>query len=271
MKVSSVLLALSLQLGLCSAALHEPAFFIVGGSLARVGQFPYQVVLSVRRSYGDIICGGALISPRHILTAAHCLIGAESVQATAGSVARNFLTGGGVATRTVGPSFIHIHENYDEALIVNDIGLVEVPIPFPINGRIRTVRLPESVDTNYDRQRAFVSGWGRTSDLAWGPSALLKFAAINVSRHADCAGYYLRNAMYKLNDNQICTDYEGAGTCHGDSGGPLVVQEDNYEKTLIGIVSFGTSSCQSGSPSVYTSVAKYLPWIKEMTGLPLSF
>lgn len=66
--------------------------------------------------------------------------------------------------------------------------------------------------------------------------------------------------------NQLCTGEEmgGRGGCHGDSGGPLTVQEVSY--VLAGVVSGGGRVCgQPRVPSIYTRVAQYAEWLKEVT------
>ena len=58
-----------------------------------------------------------------------------------------------------------------------------------------------------------------------------------------------------------------ADACGGDSGGPLLHLNSDYSWMVVGIVSFGPSSCAREVPGVYTKVANYLDWIKENTGL----
>ena len=56
----------------------------------------------------------------------------------------------------------------------------------------------------------------------------------------------------------------GRSSCNGDSGGPLIARElagDPWYQ--IGLVSFGTKSCGTHVPSVYTKVAAHIPWIES--------
>lgn len=47
-----------------------PSPRIVSGGFAALGQFPYQVSVRLNNQH---ICGGALISKRFVVTAAHCV------------------------------------------------------------------------------------------------------------------------------------------------------------------------------------------------------
>lgn len=49
---------------------------IVGGTTA--GQVPYMVALTTGSFVRNLLCGGSLVTSRHVLTAAHCIVGASS-------------------------------------------------------------------------------------------------------------------------------------------------------------------------------------------------
>lgn len=61
--------------GFRNALLEEPIIKIVGGHQAEPGQFPYQVGMYIQMDSKEVFCGGSLISPNYVLTAAHCTLG----------------------------------------------------------------------------------------------------------------------------------------------------------------------------------------------------
>src|SRR5829696_7066360 len=90
-----------------------PAAAIVGGAPANWSAYPY---------YADVhtngICGGAVISPKWILTAAHCLVGSTSSQV------RVALSNGSVPTAT---SIVKHPEYNGDQTDGHDLGMIEVP------------------------------------------------------------------------------------------------------------------------------------------------
>ncbi|RZC39284.1 Trypsin domain containing protein, partial [Asbolus verrucosus] len=46
---------------------------VIGGDIARAGQFPWQAAIYKDTDEGRYFCGGALISDQWILTAAQCV------------------------------------------------------------------------------------------------------------------------------------------------------------------------------------------------------
>jgi secreted trypsin-like serine protease len=66
---------------------------------------------------------------------------------------------------------------------------------------------------------------------------------------------------------QICAGMGAADACQGDSGGPLVLIAPGGEPVQAGIVSWGIGCARVNAPGIYTRVAAYVPWIREVTGL----
>jgi len=128
---------------------------IIGGNQAGIGAAPYQVAL--RTLFGTYFCGGAIITDRWILTAAHCMTGYTALQITA-LVGTNTLALGGDVYSI---SQIQSHPFYTPIVEWNDISLLKTentiifsPLVQPVS--IGTTFIPGGVT-------ATLTGWGYTS------------------------------------------------------------------------------------------------------------
>lgn len=175
-------------------------------------------------------------------------------------------------TRILAGNSAIIHESYSFLFYRNDIALITFPKePIELNECVQLVRLPSISDINesFSGKLVTVSGWGKDSDKADSISPALRFVELNVVSNFVCWRYYLQF----LRTSDICASGMKSlmkSTCNGDSGGPLVFTEADGEKTLVGIVSFGSIlGCEKGYPSVYTRVTSYLDWISTKTEIPI--
>lgn len=240
---------------------------IVGGVPAAQGAWPWQVSVEYNSGFGSFnhMCGGSLIAPRWVLTAAHCVVDGSRVDSPsdlrvrAGSVD---LHGG----QTASVIRVITHGKYDEFTIDNDIALLELGSALPQTA-IRPLLPSEEVGLAPDGASATVTGWGRTSANGSGSSVLMQASLplISSQRCASNFGYL----PYEITNNMICAGYSfgGKDSCQGDSGGPLVVSDGQGEWRQAGIVSWGGGCAQPNYPGVYTRVANYIGWIEAQTGL----
>ncbi|XP_065351759.1 brachyurin-like [Cloeon dipterum] len=238
---------------------------IIGGENAVEGQFKYQVAIQIE---GSGFCGGSLIYENYVLTAGHCVKGANLWTVTGGAL--NFLNLNEPGRVTVGTQNATLHENYNGLVINNDIAVIRLPAGFT-GPNIAPVRLPSASTASDDLvgQTARVSGWGKSSDASITINPDLKFVDLTVITNEECETYY---GSLVINANKLCVGTNGGivSTCNGDSGGPLVITESDGEPTEVGIVSFGSSlGCESGYPAAFTRVANYIDWIATNTGYPV--
>ncbi|XP_014261431.1 chymotrypsin-2-like [Cimex lectularius] len=235
---------------------------VIGGSNAVRGQFPYQVLMRVMNKGKQFFCGGSVISDSHVLTAAHCVENVSFLLLTFGSVTTSPLDG--TESRFVTKNDVVAHPDYDPVDVKNDIALIFLNRPVQLSVYVSPVQLPTS---NYvENVDGYLTGWGRTSDSSKKAAKVLQYAKMELLPLYKCM-YYWNSLGIPVDSSQICTKYVGTASCNGDSGGPLVVMEQNGAYTQVGIVSFGVTLCESGSPSVYTRVGAYLKWINLMTGI----
>ncbi|KAH8270134.1 hypothetical protein KR018_004312, partial [Drosophila ironensis] len=234
---------------------------ITGGSAASVGQFPYQVGLSLKlNALSTAWCGGSLISENWVLTAAHCTDGVQSVTVYLGATTRTSPE----ITYTVSSGDIIIHSGWNSANLRNDISLIKIPT-VTFSTKIKKVTIPSIANSysTYAGETAIASGWGRTSDSATSVSNSLQYVDLTVITNTVCAATYGTSIVTSSN---VCVQTpNGQSTCNGDSGGPLVLKSNSIQ---IGLTSFGASAgCEKGYPAAFTRVTSYLDWIKSNTGV----
>ncbi|XP_015602365.1 chymotrypsin-1 [Cephus cinctus] len=217
---------------------------IVGGTTAKISDFPYQV--SIRIS-GFHICGGSILNNRWLLTAAHCIVKYKPADITL-VVGTNYLSTGGIAYKA---NSIILHMDYVREKQVHDIALIKTEVEITFTDKIAPVALP-TADVDESNCIANFTGWGYTDKYSANSNSLqvIEFKVIALS---EC-----QNTFQKVIPTHLCTyNIIGEGLCYGDSGSPLV-----FHGAQIGIGSWG-SPCALGYPDVHTRVYSYLSWIEE--------
>ncbi|XP_061401170.1 serine protease 1-like [Musca vetustissima] len=233
---------------------------ITNGHEASVGQFPYQVGLSLKvSSTASSWCGGSLIGHHWVLTAAHCTDGISSVTVYLGATERTSAE----VTHTVTKSDIIIHPHWNSRSLKNDISLIKIP-SVSYTSRIKAVELPKIANSysKYEGDTVVASGWGRISDSSSSVTNHLRYADMKVISNTECKKTFGNT----ITESNICVSTSGGiSTCNGDSGGPLVLKSS---KVQIGLTSFGSANgCEKSHPAAFTRVTSYLEWIKEHTGI----
>ncbi|XP_049546658.1 collagenase-like [Anopheles darlingi] len=251
-------------IGLLVAALAvaqaAPGLRVVNGKPAKLGQFPYQARLTIHLPGGKrALCGGSLLSDEWVLTAGHCVQGAESVEVHLGAIDFNDISNDGRVV-LVSERFFH-HEKYNPIFVRNDVALIQLPEKVKFSDRIQPIRRATKQE-DFAGREVVLSGWGLQND-GGDVAKALQFATLKVISNSECAKTF---GPFLIKESTVCArGDEKELPCSGDSGGPLVLTDDS---TLVGVVSFGhASGCEHGLPGAFARVTSFNKWISEKTGL----
>lgn len=272
------LFVMALMMGVMSTAVPahadsgRPDPRIINGTAIPITDAPWQVgLLSVPYGLAQY-CGGSIIDARWIVTAAHCvsdiswLRGPDDVEILAGSASV------AVTPRptTYQVALILTHPEYDASTYTNDIALLKMASPIPVNGTtMAPIVLPTQDPAMWPAKgtRAFISGWGNTSTTEMRYPDELQGAYVDVlgSPTATLCGQYPFDEYLPLQMLCAGTSFDPfTDTCQGDSGGPLAINVAGTW-TLAGITSWGEGCAQPGYPGVYTRVTTYASWLTRTT------
>ncbi|CAL8310207.1 unnamed protein product [Boreogadus saida] len=250
---------------------------IVGGTIATVESHPWvAAIFWISKSRQRVFrCGGSLISPCWVLTAAHCFPEGAATKARRLSV----ILGKSALNETVPYSEqafrvdeVFVHEAFDnsDGNYNNDIALLRLKgRPGQCANETRTVRtvcLPPPGDRLQSGVQCEIAGYGKEQQGLWYNSQYLRQATVLLLAQDVCQDkdYY----GHLITENMFCAarpDWS-QDACEGDSGGPLVCEVDD-RLYLFGIVSWGDGCARENRPGVYTMVTNYNQWIAEKTGL----
>jgi hypothetical protein len=211
----------------------------------------HMAVVALRSNRG--FCSGTLVGPRVVLTAGHCVQGADYTR---------FVVYFGNRTREatqVKVSHVRLHPGFNgNASLVNDVALLILAADPPA-GVLPIPHLPpERGLTRADEgQRVQFVGFGRDERGEF-TEKLTVFGHIQwVCDTAErCQGLGM-----PVWQHVICFDSADGGTCYGDSGGPAFIRRDGREY-VAGITSYGVGSCYGTSCS--TQVDAFSAYIQEV-------
>lgn len=242
---------------------------IVNGQQASQCEWRWQAQLrSGTSGDGSPFCGGALISDRWVMTAAHCTDGQAAGSFTvklgdydrldqdATSISRNVAR-------------IVQHPEYNSNTMRYDFSLLELDSPVPQNDCIGTVCLPDVGEELPADAECWITGWGTLNS---GDSSLpqyLQEAVVKSKSNSECNSAYgggITSDM--LCANGVNSAGETTDACQGDSGGPLVCDAGSGRFVLHGATSWGYGCANPQYPGVWARISHELDWIHSYVDVP---
>jgi len=267
-------------------AVSAPAPAVVGGAPASPGEYPYVAHVLIDRAFQ---CTGSLVTPTHVITAAHCSslapggvanvpIGqpGQLIEVSVGAyrTPSSSLTGGYESdgeqhvakSVTVNPGWLGLGS------VSHDVAIVELPTP--------SAKTPVKIASAQERSlwspgaMATIAGFGVTESGGDQPEVLheaqVPITADDVA--AQAYPYFIEGVDPLFggfeSDTQVAAGFPegGVDTCQGDSGGPLLVPAAGADFRLVGDTSYGRGCAEPGYPGVYGRLADTTlrEWIRSV-------
>ncbi|KAI4478802.1 hypothetical protein M0804_011548 [Polistes exclamans] len=232
---------------------------IIGGRPTVPGAWPWQV--AVLNRFHEAFCGGTLVSPKWVLTAAHCIRKRLYVR-----IGEHDLTVKEGTELELRVDSVVIHPEYDADTVDNDVAMLRLPVnltPSPSRGIACLPAPKQLLPTN---QLCTILGWGKSRVTDDFGTDILHEVKIPIVSSEICRKVYVD---YRITDNMFCAGYRRGkmDSCAGDSGGPLLCRDPrrpDHGWTIFGITSFGEGCGKRGKFGIYAKLPNYVKWISRV-------
>lgn len=247
--------------GLSVMSSNETEIQIVNGDDAPACKWKWQAGL---KSGSMPFCGGMLISPEWVLTAAHCA-------QTSSSPGFNVVLGDWKPRETSGKeqvraaSLVLRHPGYNDNTMDWDLAMVKLSSPVSMTDCVGSVCLPTGGDVSPGKT-CWITGWGTLKSGGSQPNVLQE-APVKIISNKDCTSKYAYSSS-EITSHMICaqgktSDGKIQDACQGDSGGPLVC-ESSGTWTLYGATSWGYGCAGKTYPGIWARVHDGMSWIEDI-------
>jgi len=223
---------------------------IVGGDIVSSHlKYPYFVSLTDSNING-FYCGGSLISPNMVLTAAHCVEGGASkvvIGHTKFPLAGSY--------ELIDVVEVYIHPDYNSLMQSSDFAILKLAV----QSEFEAVVLDDGTyHHKFDEKSRFKAiGFGNIQDGGPGSNELRE-VEVSYQPQMLCQMAY---DPTPVDNTMICAASPGRDSCNGDSGGPLIAPGPNGTRIQVGITSWGFGCADPNFPGVYSRIASQHEWI----------
>ncbi|XP_060031248.1 mast cell protease 4-like [Erinaceus europaeus] len=222
---------------------------IINGVESKPHSRPYMAHLEITTEEGYVgSCGGFLVSPKYVMTAAHC--SGRQITVTLGV---HDITQEESTWQKLEVAEQIVHPRYNPFTNLNDIMLLKLQRKAEMTRAVGTVPLPTRSTFVPPGRMCWVAGWGQTG-VTKPVSDALREVKLRLMEAKACKRYLFYN-----HNLQICVGSPRIrrSAYKGDSGGPLLCAG-----VAQGIVSYGRGDAKP--PAVFTRISPYVSWIHKV-------
>jgi len=250
--------------------------YIINGDRINYGEFPQYVLVNIRKSAEkSFLCGGTLVSDRHILTAAHCVtesnrpVPISVITVVFGEYQLDVVDSEEVqlpiANLCVSPKYNDEETRFDMAILT-----LRGPIRF--NNYVQPACLPrpkELIATHGPESVCFLVGAGAVKVMQTPDKRPMPVRSNFVNKHRAVNVPCVKSGFGPIDIDRVCYTGIGGDSCAGDSGGPLLCLNEMNRWTLMASVSYGPEFCQQNDPATYARIRTLLNYMEQTCGVNL--